>query len=215
MNNNQRPWVIDNFKENKTDLSNSDIYQFGISDGRSFKLIWKLLTKAGLEPNKVWGFDSFQGLPNSEAVWSKGEYNAQEILNLPNTEAVINYILSTITPNQRARSELIAGFYKNILTLDLATTKNMKPAAWVDIDVDLYSSAKEALNFMAANKLICPGTIIGYDDWGGTKEFQGGESLAHREFCKEWTVTCRKIHTRRAVDPIHITHAFKVLHIRG
>ncbi|KKL84973.1 hypothetical protein LCGC14_1959350 [marine sediment metagenome] len=213
-NNDQRPWIITNFKEKNISLAGFDIYQFGIRQGGSFKLIWDLLVAAKLNPNKVWGFDSFEGLPESEADWTKGIYNAQEILKLSNTTEVVNHILSTITPEQRKRSELIVGFYKDVLTSNLVVGKNMKPAIWIDIDVDLYSSAKEVLNFMASNKLIKKGTIIGYDDWGGTEEFKGGESLAHLEFCEEWKVTCKKIHTRHnKANPIHITHAFQVTNI--
>ena len=129
-NNDQRPWIITNFKENKTDLSDSDIYQFGIRQGGSFKLIWELLTKAGLQPNKVWGFDSFEGLPNSEASWIKGTYNAQEILNLFTTTEVINHILLTITKEERKHSELIPGFYEDSLTSSLVKEKNISLAGF-------------------------------------------------------------------------------------
>ncbi len=213
-NNDQRPWIITNFKENGIDLSNHDIYQFGIRQGGSFKLIWELLTKAGLCPNRIWGFDSFEGLPNSEASWEKGAYNAQEILGLTSPREVIDHILSTLTIDQCFRSRLIPGFYKDSLYPFLPYIMNMKPAIWIDIDVDLYSSAKEVLNFMASSNLIQTGTIIGYDDWGGTEEFKGGESLAHLEFCEEWKVTCKKIHTRHSkANPIHITHAFEITKI--
>ena len=125
--NRQRHWIVNYIKETNIDLTNLDIYQFGIRQGGSFKLIWELLTKAGLGPNKVWGFDSFQGLPESEAFWFKGAYNAQEILKLSSTTEVINHILSTITTEERKRSELIVGFYKDSLTYNLTKEKNMKP----------------------------------------------------------------------------------------
>ena len=55
---------------------------------------------------------------------------------------------------------------------------NPKPAFWVDLDVDLYISTVQVLDFMFKNHLIVPTTLVSFDDWGATKEFEGGESLA-------------------------------------
>ena len=46
------------------------------------------------------------------------------------------------------------------------------------------------------NKLIVPGTIIGYDDWGGTPDFDTfkyGESRAHKEIIDEWGIKMTKL----------------------
>ena len=42
---------------------------------------------------------------------------------------------------------------------------------------------------MMDNDLIKVGTIVGYDDWGGTPDFESfkyGESRAHKEICDEY-----------------------------
>merc|ERR1712032_191592 len=63
-------------------------------------------------------------------------------------------------------------------------------AMYVDIDVDQYTSAYEALDWLFKRKLIRPGTLIAYDDWWPNPCSPGGESLggldtgegrAHRE----------------------------------
>ena len=41
----------------------------------------------------------------------------------------------------------------------------MRPALYVDIDVDIYISSYQALDWLCKHKLIRRGTIIGYDDW--------------------------------------------------
>ena len=74
---------------------------------------------------------------------------------------------------------LVPGFYDKSLLPDLASRMGMRPAAYVDIDCDLYGSTKSALEWMLASRLIVPGTLIGYDDW--------------------WTTSCAVYHSSDAV----------------
>jgi hypothetical protein len=67
----------------------------------------------------------------------------------------------------------------------------MKPAVFVDLDADIYSSTYTALDFMFRNGLIQRGTLLAYDDWGGTPGWQtysDGESRAHNEICNKYKV---------------------------
>ena len=61
------------------------------------------------------------------------------------------------------------------------------PALYVDVDVDLYSSSFEALDWLFVNGIIQEGTIIGYDDWihGG----QHGQQAVHRDIVIKYNVT--------------------------
>ena len=70
----------------------------------------------------------------------------------------------------------------------------MKPALYVDIDADLYSSSLQALEWLFRMGLIVPGTVIGYDDWtfGGPQ----GEQRAHREVMKRHGVKTINVHCR-------------------
>ena len=67
----------------------------------------------------------------------------------------------------------------------------MRPALFVDIDCDLYSSAYQGLDWMFQNRLIAQGTIIGYDDWGIRGDF--GEKRAHREIAAKYNATFRAV----------------------
>lgn len=49
---------------------------------------------------------------------------------------VKNKLLTQIGP----RLGLVAGFYNESLTRDLVMRKSMRPALYIDVDVDLYSS---------------------------------------------------------------------------
>ena len=67
----------------------------------------------------------------------------------------------------------------------------MRPALYVEIDCDLYSSTSLALEWLLANRLIVPGTLLGYDDLvsGG----RGGEARAHREMVARHGLRLRSV----------------------
>jgi len=84
----------------------------------------------------------------------------------------------------------IRGYFNESLTKALAPV--LRPALFVDIDVDLYISTMQALDYMLTNKLIVVGTLVGFDDWpaGGRR---GGEQRAHRELTKKWGLRWKNI----------------------
>ena len=104
---------------------------------------------------------------------------------------------------------LVPGFFNESLTPDLASRLDMRPAIYVDIDVDIYGPTFEALDWMMRNRLILNGTIIGYDDfnYGIPAGFKGpwraadfavparleGEPRAHREIEMKWNIRMEQI----------------------
>jgi hypothetical protein len=94
--------------------------------------------------------------------------------------------------------DFVIGFYNDSLTDDLVSTLNLGKAALVDIDCDIYTSAKECLSWLFRNDLVDTGTYVAYDDWGGTpgyRDFADGESRAHREISEEFGVEWELIAT--------------------
>ena len=60
----------------------------------------------------------------------------------------------------------------------------LEKAGFIYIDVDLYSSCKEVLNYLRPK--LCVGTLIMFDDWYCFNAGESmGEKLALEEFCKE------------------------------
>ena len=79
----------------------------------------------------------------------------------------------------------------------LPKQKNLKKSFYIDFDFDIYSPTKFAFNYLMENNLIVEGTIIGYDDWGGTPDsniFKYGESRAHKEICDQWGLEVEKLY---------------------
>ena len=59
--------------------------------------------------------------------------------------------------------------------------------------VGIYNSTMDVLNFLFSHKLIGPGTLIGYDDWGDTELWTAGESRAHKEIMEKYDVACAQL----------------------
>ena len=172
-----------------------------------------------------WGFDSFVGLPPEAegqlrpASWRPGQYSST---NAPPSSAegksraargAASRVHDYIVDGAAGRTvHLVPGFYSESLTPELAARilRESGPASFVDIDSDLYISARQALDWVFGNGLAKVGTVIRYDDWWTVPcatrhptnrkfrrsnepiESYGGEPLAHAETASKFGVafTC-------------------------
>lgn len=182
---------IDQFKHL---IQDGDIYEFGVYSGISIHNILQKYKEYGFKAN-VWGFDSFEGLPQETKepvafpVWSKGEFNSCEYLDVNNPTEASEIIKKNILNDfPEYQVEMIVGFYEE--SLKTAYNHDMKPASWLDIDVDLYSSTIEALEFMVTNKLLVNGTLVYFDDWKGTSF---GEGRAYTEICNKYGIKMERL----------------------
>jgi len=137
-----------------------DLYQFGVFGGKSLEWLQPAFPEAF-----VWGFDSFDGLPEEQSGvpairgWAAGSYDASRFGVTPEA------LQARLGGNERA--QFIKGFYNESLTSSLLTRyrRAMRPAVYVDIDCDIYISSHQALDWMFKHQLIVVGTLVGYDDW--------------------------------------------------
>jgi hypothetical protein len=133
------------------------VLEFGVWKGASIRHL-----ASRLSPRVIYGFDSFEGLPES---WSLG---------IPK-EAFRLEALPVVPPNV----ELIKGWFDATSADFLA--KHLEPIALLHIDSDLYSSAKYVLD--AYGSRIVPGTVIVFDDYMNYPKWTEGESKAFSEWC--------------------------------
>lgn len=132
--------------------------EFGVAGGTSINYISKYTS------NKVYGFDSFEGLPEKwRDGFEKGSFSR-------------NGILPAVNDNV----ELIKGMISDTLPKFLKT--HNKPISFIHIDVDLYSSTKCVLDNV--KNYIENGCIIVFDELVNYPEFDGdtGELRAFYEF---------------------------------
>jgi len=180
------------------DTANYDIYIFGVYTGSSMKELDASLTNATISYNKMWGFDSFQGLPRDTIAqgheqWTAGNFDASKALETTNwndLEKLLRQHIGTLA----APYEFIRGFFSDSLTPRLPIEKDMKLALVIDIDTDIYISAKQALDWCFANNLVVPGTLISYDELCQSKlwtTWGDGEARAHKEIAEKYQVHFR------------------------
>ena len=218
--------------------ANSDIYEFGVFTGRALRALTLHFNASRVGFRQIWGFDSFQGLPRETARngtmaavidggFQEGAFNVASVQSRCRWKHCRGFAAGDPVSLVGAyindpRVNLIPGFFDRSLTRSLAHERGMRPALYVDIDVDLYSSAYAALDWLFANGLVVPGTVIGYDDWGyGLKltdkrrpsarvnlqklllrgdpsqkaeiEHADGEPRAHREIAAKYGVVFRAV----------------------
>ena len=183
-----------------------DVYAFGVYTGGSVRGIARTLSSfGGCGFHWLWAFDSFSGLPHEATDlhlegrhWKAGAFSASDALGVHNEKTLLSSIWRAIDhPNVT----LVSGYYED--SLPKMPRAQLLPALLVDVDVDLYVSAKQALRWLFTSGLIVPGTLVRYDDWsphvkltgtGGLPPDSGnasswGEMRAHGEITREFGVT--------------------------
>ena len=110
--------------------------------------------------SRIIGFDSWKGLPDeTSGVWAPPRHNRGEYA-APRDEVVAR--LARMGISQRdPQFQLIDGYFSETLLESLQTA--IESVIFINIDVDLYSSTIELLEFV--RPLLRPGLIIYWDDW--------------------------------------------------
>jgi hypothetical protein len=144
------------------EMINGYIAEFGVWQGKVVNAI-----ALALPNKKIYGFDSFYGLPEDWNGWelSKGTFN-----------------LNGVLPKVLENVELIEGYFEKSLPAWLE--KNKDPFSLLIIDSDLYSSAKTILNNIGT-KQIKKGTLILFDEYFGYINWRQHEFKAWQEFVKK------------------------------
>ena len=139
-----------------------DYLEFGVYVGTSMACMHRALAREGLTEVRLFGFDSFEGLPALDGgedtakygLWKRGYYSA------PLKTARRNLAAQGV---DMERVTLIKGWFEDTLTRDLVDRHKISKAGVIMIDSDLYTSARAALEFCAP--LIRDHAVILFDDW--------------------------------------------------
>lgn len=134
------------------------VLEFGVRRGTSTTHI----AEAAGQP--VHGFDSFEGLPEGWGSQPRGSFTTE--LELPPVPANVT---------------LHAGWFENTLAPFLAGHSG--PVRFVNIDCDIYSSAKTVLTALADR--LRPGSILVFDEYIGNQTWREHEYKAFQEFVAE------------------------------
>ncbi len=158
-----------------------DYLEFGVCHGTSMLCMHRALKDAGVEGVRLFGFDSFEGLPevaavDDEGIWPPGSFDSD-----------LNHTTQILT-NEGVdwdRTFLVQGWFSDTLNDALGSKHHIEKAGLIMVDSDIYTSAKEALDFCAP--LIKDQSVIFFDDWNSAAlaEKNLGEKKAFDEFLSE------------------------------
>jgi len=135
-------------------IKNRPFYEFGVWRGESFKYLIKKLKRG-------YGFDTFEGLPESWNNHRKGAFSNKGII--PNIDG----------------GTFIKGMFQD--TLPTFFSKPRAMASIINFDADLYSSTICALNY--SKNIIDKDTIIIFDEFIIHQNWEKDEYKALNEFC--------------------------------
>jgi hypothetical protein len=133
------------------------VMEFGVYSARTTNHI------ASSAPNlKVYGFDSFEGLPETwRPGFQKGVFAVKQL------------------PSVRENVELIVGLFDRTLPNFLDNHPN-RPVSFLHVDCDLYSSTQTIFHHLKDR--IGPGTIIVFDEYYNYPGWQLHEFRAFQEY---------------------------------
>lgn len=135
---------------NNTRFINGEVLEFGVFKGKSLHRLSKKF-----KDQKVYGFDSFEGLPEDWIMRT----DERETNNIEHPKG--HFDTSHINYNFQDNVVLVKGFFDESLPKWLNNNK-ITQIKFLHIDSDLYSSAKTIFDNL--NKFIVPGTVILFDE---------------------------------------------------
>jgi predicted O-methyltransferase YrrM len=152
--------------------------EFGVYKGATINFI-----AASCPEKKIWGFDSFEGLPEE---WSGNPSMFRSLGKLPRV---------------RSNVTLVRGWFDKSLPPWLAS--NSDPIAFAHIDCDVYSSTKSI--FDAIGPRLQPNAVIVFDEYFGYPGWQHHEFKAFQEFVEAAGVEYHYLYYARIQCAVKIT----------
>lgn len=155
-----------------------DYLEFGVCKGTSLACMYRALKSVNLAHVRLFGFDSFEGLPDTARIDDGGAWMPAQF----RYDVELTRQFLTQQEVDWRRIIFVKGWFRDTLNDELIRKYNITKASVIMVDCDMYLSAKEALNFCAP--LIQDAAVIFFDDWhwGGLAERNMGEKRAFEEF---------------------------------
>jgi hypothetical protein len=181
------------------------VFEFGTYTGSSMSIWMDMANKYNPNIKGFIAFDSFEGLPEEDAKivwrnpdWKVGEFDSRDYFKVKTPEEVQEKLLDKWKPYTQDKNtyiEFITGFYEKSLTDELGKHFQLdgKVCSFCHIDVDIYLSAKQCLDWLFRNNLVVPNAVFRFDDLLDTNMWVDGESLALKEVTEQYNLKWDRI----------------------
>jgi hypothetical protein len=161
-------------------FQNHGYYEFGLFRGFSLWFAEQLSRQYTDSTFQFYGFDSFEGLPKPQLDVEANMFNKGDFCG--SYEAVTNNLLKWKA--ETSRIKLYKGFYSKDLFARFRDDNKFPPASICVIDVDLYESCVDVLEF--TKEFLVAGSILLFDDYNQIgPDNNSGERRALIEFEKQ------------------------------
>jgi Macrocin-O-methyltransferase (TylF) len=138
--------------------------EMGACTGKTINFI------AALNPEQhIWGFDSFDGLPEQ---WTRPDLVVPQGTFRVNVDGWMPPVLHNVSLVKGMFHETLPQFKKQVL--------KSTPIAFLHVDCDIYASTKEVFDQLVDN--IVPGTVIVFDEFYNYPGAEEHEFKAFQEF---------------------------------
>lgn len=132
--------------------------EFGVYSGSTLAIIVE-----NAPADVVYGFDSFEGLPEAwRPGFGEGAFATEKLPDVPGADLVVGWFDDTLP-----------GFLE----------KHPEPVAFLHLDADLYSSTRTVLDALAPR--LCEGTVVLFDEYFNFPGWEEHEHRAWTEFVAE------------------------------
>jgi O-methyltransferase len=155
-----------------------DYLEFGVYHGTSLACMHRALKSMNLQDARLFGFDSFEGLPETAQVEDDGVWATCDFAS--DVQLTRRFLASRGVELRRVT--LAKGWFEDTLTATFIEQHSIRRAGIIMVDCDLYSSAKVALSFCSS--LITGPAVIFFDDWNS--DGLGERNLGERRAFEEW-----------------------------
>lgn len=166
-------------KEENKILDHISIIEFGVASGKSLKYLEELKVKYEKKYRteiRIFGFDTFKGMPKSENVsdqlydWNEGDYNT----DYNTVQSELNY------------TKLIEGDIKDTVNYDLFKDYNITNVLIVLFDLDYFTSTSDSFKIFekSLSLNLLPRVGLFFDNLHSSSEISG-EYYAIQKFNNE------------------------------
>lgn len=160
LNGERRRWLA---RGSDRDPGLGNYFEFGVWNGDSLLILWKVLKLMDLDKEadfRLYGFDSFEGLPAPQGEADHHPMVAAGSFNSQGADYVADRLQKAGCP--RDKVHLVPGFFESSLTEGIKEELGRPRATFVNVDVDYYSSTSQALFWIES--LLVDGSIVFFDD---------------------------------------------------
>lgn len=155
-------------------LPYGSLVEFGVLSGNCMRRIIAGSLQNNYRFDNVYGFDSWQGLPEEAANvwrspdWPAGAFSLKEDFNLATSEDCIRFVTNRIKEVVCEKDlpplEFFSGFFSESLT-DCLGSKLRNTVSYCHVDVDLYISTMQCCEWALHHSILKPGALVRFDDW--------------------------------------------------